>query len=105
MVEPSPLKLTFSEDTWWRWESPTRYYLAWLHRDLLGDWVLSRWWGGLANRRGGQRHEPVASPTDAEIRLQDIAKTRLRHGYRLLKLTNRALQARQNEAVRTRHAI
>jgi len=42
---------------------------------------------GLANRRGGQRHDSVASPADAEIRLQDIARIQLRHGYRLRRQT------------------
>lgn len=68
-----------------RWESPAgRYYLARLDQDLFGGLVLSRYWGGIKRPGGGVRHEPVASPAAAIARLATIAKTRARHGYRLV---------------------
>lgn len=57
-----------------RWESPTRYYWARLHRDLLGDWVVSGCYGGRFNRR-------VSSYTDGLSEIRTIDRLRLRHGY------------------------
>jgi hypothetical protein len=45
-----------------RWENATRqrYYLTHVHVDLLGDRVISCYWGGLHSRLGGERHLVVA---------------------------------------------
>jgi hypothetical protein len=69
-----------------RWENTDRqrYYLAHLHVDLLGDIVISSYWGGLHSRLGGQWHEKAVSDRDAESRLESISRTRSKHGYRLI---------------------
>lgn len=68
-----------------RWESPTgRYYLVRFDYDLFGGLVLSRYWGGVKRSGGSMRHEPVVSPAAALEKLDKIAKTRQRHGYRLV---------------------
>ena len=46
-----------------RYESAQRYYLVRCTRNLFGELVLSRYWGGLGSRRGGERHAVMA---DAE---------------------------------------
>lgn len=67
-----------------RWESDTRYYIAFVHQDLFGDLVLSRYWGGKETRHGGERHERLACREDIEVRLQEIIRVRERRGYRLV---------------------
>lgn len=68
-----------------RWESPAgRYYLVRLEVDLFGGLVLSRYWGSRKRAGGSVKHEPVASPAEALAKLEKIAKTRQRHGYRLV---------------------
>lgn len=39
-------------EMWRRWETSTRYYVVLLHRDLLGDWVLTVAHGGRSNNLG-----------------------------------------------------
>ena len=66
-----------------RWENTDarRYYLAHLHVDLLGDIVVSSYWGGQHSRLGGQRHEVFESVCAAETRLEAISKARLKKNY------------------------
>ena len=63
-----------------RYESAQRYYLVRCARNLFGDLVLSRYWGGLGSRRGGERHAVMA---DADA-LADIARNRLSDELRRL---------------------
>jgi hypothetical protein len=67
------------------WLSSSRYYSATVTRDLLGDLVLVRRWGGRCNARGG---EAIARLTDWEegaeaLRLLD--RRRLSRGYALIE--------------------
>ena len=43
-------------EVWRRWETSTRYYVVLLHRDLLGDWVLTVAHGGRSNNLGALVH-------------------------------------------------
>ena len=64
-----------------RFESPTRYYVLRCEPDLLGDLVLSRYWGSKGARLGGQMHQAQPS-LEAALRLvARIVRTRLAHGY------------------------
>jgi|GEM_PF-4171089 len=36
-----------------RWETSTRYYLAWIQQDLFGDWLRLRAWGGKGQNKEG----------------------------------------------------
>jgi hypothetical protein len=64
-----------------RWETSTRYFEAWIYRDLFGETVLTAVNGGRGNRLGMVRVVAVGQARiDAE--LEDIAKRRLSHGYR-----------------------
>ena len=65
----------------WRWEAETRYYSAVLHRDLLGDWVLSVAHGGRGNRLGALVHRPVGSLDAGMLALQQIGITREKRHY------------------------
>lgn len=53
-----------------------RYYSISVQRDLFGEVVIVRAWGGIDNRRGGIASEPL----DRE-RLRKLYKERLAHGY------------------------
>ncbi|MCB1876268.1 MAG: hypothetical protein KDH88_09865 [Chromatiales bacterium] len=67
-----------------RWRSDDRYYLADLHQDLLGQWVLLQAWGSLHSDRGSLRRTPVESWEVGLKRLRQIATRRKSHGYRLV---------------------
>jgi hypothetical protein len=66
------------------WVNPAkaRYYEVHLDRDLLGDWTLRKVWGGLGTRRGGTHNTGVASYDDGIEQVREIARRRIRHGYR-----------------------
>jgi hypothetical protein len=64
-----------------RWESPSRYYEAVLHQDLLGDWVLSTARGGRRSRLGALRTKYVGTPEAGLKEVRALEKLRLRHGY------------------------
>lgn len=42
-----------------RWESPDRYYGINLYQDLLGDWMLLRFWGDRSSARGNSMMEVI----------------------------------------------
>lgn len=64
-----------------RWESTSRYYLAQLSQDLLGDWVLTLAWGGLRSRRGRVVTRVVSGTSDAETALAALHRRRTCRGY------------------------
>ncbi len=64
-----------------RFESPTRYYVLRCEPDLLGDLVLSRYWGRKGARLGGQMHQAMPSLEAALRQVDRIIRTRLSHGY------------------------
>ena len=65
-----------------RYESAQRYYLVRCARNLFGELVLSRYWGGLGSRRGGERHTIMADADALAQALAEIARRRQRHAYR-----------------------
>ena len=65
-----------------RYESAQRYYLVRCARNLFGELVLSRYWGGLGSRRGGERHAVMADADALAEALAAIARRRQRHAYR-----------------------
>lgn len=64
-----------------RWETEKRYYLASLNRDLFGDWVVTRVWGGRSNRLGRISDVPVPDFLAGIDLLNQIAQQRKRRGY------------------------
>ena len=65
----------------YRWESESRYYLAGVQRDLLGDWVVMQCWGGRYSGLGSHKVQVVASEEEGLRRLVVVGKVRVRHGY------------------------
>jgi hypothetical protein len=69
------------------WIHPTkaRWYRVVVERDLFGDLVLIRLWGGLGARRLGKKVELVSFDTLAK-RMAKISSRRKQHGYQLCPL-------------------
>jgi len=68
---------------YYRWVHPgkKRYYKLRLDCDLLGDWVVTRVWGGLNQATGRITHIPCSSYEDAIKLIEKISKTRIKRGY------------------------
>lgn len=65
-----------------RWETASRYYCVRVYRDLLGDLVVAKSWGGRRNNLGGCKVEPVADYAGAREAVQALSKRRARRRYR-----------------------
>ena len=57
-----------------RWETAQRYYAAYLHRDLWGEVVLTRAWGGRGSRLGSV-HTDHLQPDQVDAVLAGSGKT------------------------------
>ncbi len=66
------------------WEKGTRYYVAYLHPDLWGEWMLTVGWGRRGTRLGQVRDRPCASYTEGLAMLAAVGKRRRQRGYRVL---------------------
>jgi|APMI01.1.fsa_nt_gi hypothetical protein len=64
-----------------RFETATRYYVLRCGNDLLGDLVVSRFWGGKASWLGGEKHQATPSLEAALKLIAQIVRTRGRRGY------------------------
>ncbi len=67
-----------------RWETDTRYYQARLGRDLFGQLIIHRCWGGKGTRLGGMATDLFDTEDEVQKALQALAKVRARRGYRLV---------------------
>ncbi len=65
----------------WRWETATRYYMAWMQRNLWGELELARVWGGKASAQGRVRFDVVADDTQGQRLLLRLQRQRQRRGY------------------------
>lgn len=63
------------------YQTSQRGYVLTLERDLLGDFVLCRRWFGLTNRRGGVKHQILASEDEAIREIDRVRRLRARRGY------------------------
>jgi len=66
-----------------RWENPhsRRFYVCFLHKDLLNDIILTIVNGGLNSRRGRVRHHLCESVSSGERLIERIHHRRLQRGY------------------------
>jgi hypothetical protein len=66
-----------------RWVHPNkkRYYRVFLSRDLLGDWVVTKSWGGISTSMGKVAHVACPSLEEAKKLIDTIASTRTKRGY------------------------
>ena len=58
-----------------------RYYLLWLHQDLLGDWCVMRQWGSMDSHRGRMTQQPVDTEQAGKQTLDREDGRRIQRGY------------------------
>lgn len=78
MEFPSKIESLFMR---WKHHEKKRYYQVFLSRDLLGDWVLTKSWGGLTTSNGRVTHVACHSIDEAKVLIEKISRTRARRGY------------------------
>lgn len=61
-----------------------RYYNVFVQKDLWGEWSLVKSWGRIGSKLGQMRIEPIESDGLGRS-LGQIHKTRLQHGYVLVR--------------------
>jgi predicted DNA-binding WGR domain protein len=66
-----------------RWENKEskRYYECRLQKDLLGDWVITRNWGGINTQLGQVKHQLVESYGEGVNKVFDVAEKRMKRRY------------------------
>jgi len=66
-----------------RWvnREKARYYETHLSRDLFGEWILVKVWGGCGSNRGRLASTGVASYGEGLDALREIAERRSARGY------------------------
>jgi hypothetical protein len=66
-----------------RWVNPNkaRYYQAHLCRDLFGEWILVKVWGGCGSSCGCLASTGVASYVDGVAAFREIGERRRARGY------------------------
>lgn len=62
-----------------------RYYQIIFERDLFGDWVLTKVWGGINTANGRICKIACASYEDGLKKVTAIEKTRAQRGYVLVR--------------------
>lgn len=66
-----------------RWEKGAKYYMAWVQKDLFGDWYVFRVWGVKNSLHGTECHDRAEDEVSANRRLYSLMRSRLREGYHL----------------------
>jgi hypothetical protein len=61
-----------------------RYYRVMLSRDLFGDWVVTRVWGGINKATGRITHLRCFTFDEGIKLIEKITKIRLARGYELV---------------------
>ena len=69
----------------WRWQSNDRYYMAMMHRDLLGDLLISCYYGGLNSRLGNTKVYHIHNEAEGQDLIKALHKRRVAHGYHLVE--------------------
>jgi hypothetical protein len=65
-----------------------RHYKLWVQRDLFGDLVVFRSWGGEKSGRGGFKSITVCTDEQCEKVLHEVRSRRRPHGYVAVKAPN-----------------
>jgi predicted DNA-binding WGR domain protein len=66
-----------------RLETPTRYYLLAVQRDLFGRWEVWRAWGAKGSALGNHMRQPADSADEAHLVARQVLALRIRRGYKL----------------------
>ena len=65
----------------WRFETAQRYYEIALEKDLFGEWILTRNWGGQGTSRYGQKSQCVERFELGLKKAEKIKAIRIKRGY------------------------
>ena len=68
-----------------RFKTDWRYYEIALEKDLFGEWILTRNWGGKGSSRFGQKSQWVESLDLGLEEAEKIKAIRIKRGYRSLR--------------------
>jgi hypothetical protein len=63
------------------WETDSRYYSAHLVKDLFGEWILDKHWGGKYNRHRRWKAEYCSCYHDGLKKIEKLNKLRENHKY------------------------
>ena len=66
------------------WETDRRYYSAHLVKDLFGEWIIDKHWGGKFNRHRRFKGELCSSYQDGILKIEKLTKVRKKHKYRVV---------------------
>jgi hypothetical protein len=74
-----------------RWETKDRFYEIWIDKDLFGDWIITRHWGGLNTSRKAGGIQKTTHFTDAEVKksYEAAVKRRIEHHYKKVAVRTR----------------
>jgi len=75
-----PMRLNFASDA----PDVADQFVAELSQDLLGDWIVTQFWSGKPQARGGGRVTVVSDQDAGFLLLQKIAQKKEKSGYRLI---------------------
>ncbi|OHV09920.1 hypothetical protein [Kushneria phosphatilytica] len=82
-----------------RWESGHDYVLVHVHRDMFGDWILSRAWGQIGTGYGGLRHALAESFDQAMTWVDSIDHIQTSRGF------ERVWSSEDDDTPEARHAL
>lgn len=72
------------DETSWYWQSDTRYYRVTLQKNLFGNWILIKSWGGLNNHLNGGTSCLIQNINDLDQIIASIDATRRKHSYKYI---------------------
>jgi len=72
----------------YRWEhkEKQRYYKVVFVQDLLGEWIITKIWGGLNKSGGGMKHVPCETYAAGIKLIEKISAVRKQRGYQFISI-------------------
>ena len=67
------------------WETDKRFYNAHLVKNVLGEWIIDRQWGGKFNLHRNKLLEYCSNYNEGIIQMENISKIRRNHKYSVVK--------------------
>jgi hypothetical protein len=71
-------------DKYTKLETETKYYKIYIHKDLFGNTIFTRSWGGKKNRRSGYKSQIMENQEMLEKQYKATIKKRLSHNYQVV---------------------
>lgn len=79
-----------TQDHYARWETATRWYEAFVTRDLFGDWAVTRRWGGKWGKPRGHQVDVATTEAEALAMVEQVHQRRIKRkpSYALVESSN-----------------